>query len=116
MVKRLPDSLDRTFPALSDPTRRRILEQLADGDQCVTEIAEPHAISLPAISKHLTVLERAGLVRRHRRGRIHRLSLESKPMQEASDWMAGYRRFWEQRFDSLEDYLNNPTAEPPDSP
>jgi DNA-binding transcriptional ArsR family regulator len=106
MVKCSPRLLDRTFAALADPTRRRILEDLAAGDRCVTDLARPHRMSLPAISKHLGVLERAGLVKRRRRGRVHSLKLEAKPMREAQQWMEHYRRFWEKNLDRLEDYLN----------
>jgi DNA-binding transcriptional ArsR family regulator len=97
--------LDRTFGALADPTRRRILEHLADGDRCVTDLARPYSMSLPAVSKHLRVLERAGLVRRRRDGRVHRLKLEAKPMQAAQCWIEEYRRFWEESFDRLDEYL-----------
>jgi DNA-binding transcriptional ArsR family regulator len=105
MVKCSPRSLDRTFAALADPTRRRILEHLALGDRCVTDLAKPYRMSLPAVSKHLRVLERAGLIRRQRRGRVHQLKLEAKPMQNAQQWIEEYRRFWEQNLDRLEDYL-----------
>ena len=97
--------LDRTFAALADPTRRRILEHLASGDRCVTDLARPHRMSLPAVSKHLRVLENAGLVRRQRDGRVHRLRLEAKPMQQAQAWIEEYRKFWEESFDRLDDYL-----------
>ncbi len=105
MVKCSSRLLDRTFSALADPTRRRILEHLAHGDRCVTDLAKPYSMSLPAVSKHLRVLERAGLVRRHRNGRVHRLRLEAKPMKEAQQWIEEYRRFWEESFDRLEEYL-----------
>jgi DNA-binding transcriptional ArsR family regulator len=97
--------LDRTFGALADPTRRRILEHLAQGDHCVTDLARPYSMSLPAVSKHLRVLEKAGLVRRRRNGRVHSLKLEAKPMREASQWIEEYRRFWEDSFDRLDEYL-----------
>src|SRR6202000_1044519 len=97
--------LDRTFGALADPTRRRILEHLADGDRCVTDLARPYSMSLPAVSKHLRVLERAGLACRRRDGRVHRLKLQAKPMQEAQRWIEEYRRFWEESFDRLDEYL-----------
>ena len=102
MVKCSRPGLDRTFAALADPTRRRILQRLAAGESCVTELARPQRMSLPAVSKHLRVLEKAGLVRRRRDGRVHRLKLEAAPMQEASRWMEEYRRFWEERLDRLE--------------
>ncbi|MGO8766940.1 MAG: ArsR/SmtB family transcription factor [Limisphaerales bacterium] len=105
MVKCSSRLLDRTFSALADPTRRRILEHLAHGDRCVTDLARPYSMSLPAVSKHLRVLEKAGLVRRRRNGRIHRLKLNAAPMREAQQWIEEYRRFWEERFDRLDDYL-----------
>ena len=97
--------LDRTFGALADPTRRRILEHLAGGDRCVTDLAKPYRISLPAVSKHLRVLERAGLVRRQRDGRVHHLKLEARPMRQAQAWIEEYRKFWEASFDRLDEYL-----------
>jgi DNA-binding transcriptional ArsR family regulator len=97
--------LDRTFGALADPTRRRILEHLAHGDRCVTDLARPYSISLPAVSKHLRVLEKAGLIRRHRNGRVHRLRLQAAPMQQAQKWIEEYRQFWEESFDRLDEYL-----------
>lgn len=105
MVKYSPQHLDRTFSALADPTRRRILAHLARGESCVTDLAKPYRMSLPAVSKHLRVLERAGLVRRHRNGRVHCLKLEAKPMQQAQQWIEDYRRFWEESFDRLDEYL-----------
>lgn len=105
MVKCSPRLLNRTFAALADPTRRRILEQLAQGDRCVTDLAKPYRMSLPAVSKHLGVLERAGLIRRQRRGRVHQLKLEAKPMKDAQQWIEEYRRFWERNLDRLDDYL-----------
>jgi DNA-binding transcriptional ArsR family regulator len=105
MVKYPPRLLDRTFAALADPTRRRILEHLAQGDRCVTDLARPYAMSLPAVSKHLRVLEKAGLIRRRRRGRVHSLKLEAAPMQQAQAWIEEYRKFWEANFDRLDEYL-----------
>jgi DNA-binding transcriptional ArsR family regulator len=105
MVKCSPQLLDRTFAALADPTRRRILEHLAGGDRCVTDLARPYSMSLPAVSKHLRVLERAGLVRRRRDGRVHRLKLDASPMKDAQQWIEEYRRFWEERLDRLDQYL-----------
>lgn len=105
MVKCSTRLLDRTFGALSDPTRRRILEHLAGGDRCVTDLARPYRMSLPAVSKHLRVLENAGLVRRQRDGRVHRLRLEARPMQQAQAWIEEYRKFWEASFDRLDEYL-----------
>jgi DNA-binding transcriptional ArsR family regulator len=105
MVKYSSRMLDRTFAALADPTRRRLLKHLARGDQCVTRLARPCAMSLPAVSKHLRVLENAGLIRRRRRGRVHQLNLQAAPMKQASQWIEDYRRFWEQSFDRLDEYL-----------
>jgi DNA-binding transcriptional ArsR family regulator len=105
MVKCSPRFLNRTFAALADPTRRRILEHLARGDRCVTDLARPHRMSLPAVSKHLRVLERAGLIRRQRCGRVHQLKLEAKPMKDAQQWIEEYRHFWEQNLDRLDLYL-----------
>ena len=105
MVKCSTRVLDRTFGALADPTRRRILEHLAGGDRCVTGLARPYRMSLPAVSKHLRVLESAGLVRRKRDGRVHRLKLEARPMQQAQAWIEEYRKFWETSFDRLDEYL-----------
>ena len=105
MVEYSSRLLDRTFGALADPTRRRILAQLAEGDGCVTELARPHRMSLAAVSKHLIVLEKAGLVKRRRRGRVHALRLEAKPMQEAQAWIDRYRKFWDANLDEFEKYL-----------
>ena len=105
MVKYPPATLSRTFAALADPTRRRILAQLAQGDRCVTRLARRHAMSLPAVSKHLRVLEKAGLLRRRRYGRVHQLNLEAKPMQQAVRWIEEYRKFWEGSLDRLAEYL-----------
>ncbi len=105
MVECNPEQLNRTFGALADPTRRRILEQLAGGDGCVTDLARPHAMSLAAVSKHLIVLEKAGLVKRQRQGRVHSLALEAGPMQEAQAWIDRYRQFWEANLDQFENYL-----------
>jgi len=98
--------LDRAFGALADPTRRRILAQLAKGEECVTNLARPHAMSLAGVSKHLIVLEKAGLVKRRREGRVHTLALEAKPMQEAMAWLDRYRKFWEANLDQFEKYLD----------
>ncbi len=105
MVEYESPELDRTFGALSDPTRRRILAQLAEGEDCVTALAAPHAMSLAAVSKHLIVLEKAGLVKRQRNGRVHSLRLEARPMQEALAWIDRYRTFWEGNLDQFEKYL-----------
>ena len=99
------DGLDRTFSALSDPTRRAILARLAEGSATVGEVAAPFEMSLNGISKHVQVLERAGLVEREVRGREHRLHLRAEPLREASDWTSHYREFWEGRIDALERML-----------
>jgi DNA-binding transcriptional ArsR family regulator len=106
MVEDRSKLLDRTFGALADPTRRRILAQLAKGGECVTDLARPHAMSLAAVSKHLIVLEKAGLVKRQRKGRVHSLTLEAKPMQKAQEWIERYRKFWETNLDQFEKYLD----------
>src|SRR3954452_22700141 len=105
MVKYNPATLDRTFAALADPTRRRILAHLARGDQRVTDLARPHAMSLPAVSKHLRVLEKAGLLRRRRYGRVHEMRLDAKPLKKAAQWVQEYRKFWEGSLDRLAEYL-----------
>jgi DNA-binding transcriptional ArsR family regulator len=99
------EQLDRTFAALSDPTRRAIVERLADGEASVTELAAPFAMSLPAVSKHLKVLEKAGLISRGRRAQWRPCRLEPEPLKEASDWLEEYRRLWEERLDRLDEYL-----------
>ncbi len=106
MVEYSSRLLDRTFGALADPTRRRILAQLAKGGECVTALARPHVMSLAAVSKHLIVLEKAGLVKRRRQGRVHSLRLEAKPMREAQAWINRYREFWEGNLDQFEKYLD----------
>jgi DNA-binding transcriptional ArsR family regulator len=100
-----PDQLSATFSALADPTRRAILARLASGETSVTELAEPFSISLPAISKHLKVLERAGLIARGREAQWRPCRLEAGPLKDAAAWLEEYRRFWEQSFDRLDDYL-----------
>ncbi len=99
------DRLSSTFAALADPTRRAILARLASGTASVTELAEPFDMSLPAISKHLKVLERSHLITRGRRAQWRPCQLEAAPLREVADWVQHYRRFWEQRFDRLDDYL-----------
>jgi len=99
------DRLSATFAALSDPTRRAILARLASGETSVTNLAAPFEMSLPAISKHLKVLERAGLVARGREAQWRPCRLEAGPLKDAADFLERYRRFWEQSFDRLEDYL-----------
>src|SRR5437763_6631137 len=105
MVKYSSNPLDRTFAALADPTRRRILAHLARGDKCVTHLARSHAMSLPAVSKHLRVLEKAGLLRRRRYGRVHEMQLEARPLKHAAQWVEEYRKFWEGSLDRLAEYL-----------
>jgi DNA-binding transcriptional ArsR family regulator len=99
-----PD-LNITFAALADPTRRAILARLASGEASVTELAEPFEMSLPAISKHLKVLERAGLIARGREAQWRPCRLAAGPLKDASDWLDHYRRFWDESFDRLEEYL-----------
>lgn len=99
------DQLSITFAALADPTRRAILAHLAKGEASVTELAAPFEMSLPAISKHLKVLERAGLISRSREAQWRPCRLEAEPLKDAADWIAQYRQFWEERFDRLEEYL-----------
>src|SRR5215472_110714 len=111
MVKCSSRVLSLTFAALADPTRRRILAHLAQGDKCVTHLARPHAMSLPAVSKHLRVLEKAGLLRRRRYGRVHEMRLDAKPLKKAAQWVEEYRKFWEGSLDRLAEYLKK-TAEP----
>src|SRR5436190_18382895 len=99
------DQLDRTFGALADPTRRKILARLAAGQATVTELAEPFAMSLPAVSKHLKVLERAGLIARGRERQWRPARLEAGPLKEADEWIERYRQFWEESYDRLDEYL-----------
>ncbi len=99
--------LDATFAALADPTRRAILARLARADASVGELAEPFEVSLPAISKHLRVLERAGLLKQKRRGRVRRCRLRTAPLREAAAWVAFYQRFWSRKLDALANYLEN---------
>jgi DNA-binding transcriptional ArsR family regulator len=99
------DRLSTTFAALADPTRRAILARLVSGGVSVTELAEPFDMSLPAISKHLKVLERAGLIARGREAQWRPCRLEAGPLKAVADWAEHYRRFWEESFDRLDDYL-----------
>ncbi len=99
------DQLSLVFGALADPTRRAILARLADGDATVSELAEPFSISMPAISRHLKVLERAGLISRSRSGQWRSSSLQATPLREATDWMERYRIFWDAGFDRLDAHL-----------
>jgi DNA-binding transcriptional ArsR family regulator len=100
-----PDQLSATFAALADPTRRAILARLATGEASVTQLAEPFEMSMPAISKHLKVLERARLIARGREAQWRPCRLEAAPLKDIADWIEHYREFWEQSFDRLEDYL-----------
>ena len=100
-----PDRLSRTFAALADPTRRKILSRLMSGATTVNELAAPHRMSLPAISKHLKVLERSGLITRHRAARTRPCRLKAAPLKQASDWLETYRRHWEESLDRLDEYL-----------
>jgi DNA-binding transcriptional ArsR family regulator len=99
------DTLSATFTALADPTRRSILEQLARGEATVNELAAPHALTLPAISKHLKVLENAGLVVKSRQAQWRPCRIQAAPLRAVEDWIAPYRRFFEERFDRLEQHL-----------
>jgi DNA-binding transcriptional ArsR family regulator len=101
-----PDHLSATFAALADPTRRAILARLASGEASVTELAEPFAMSLPAISKHLKVLERAGLIARGREAQRRPCRLEAARLRDVADWVERYRRSWDQSLDRLEAYLS----------
>ena len=109
---RSADPLSATFAALSDPTRRAILARLAAGEASVGDIAAPFAMSLPAVSKHLKVLENAELIARSRDGQWRRCRLHAAPLKDAADWLDRYRRFWEDSFDRLDDYLK--TLQPKD--
>lgn len=99
------DSLSATFSALADPTRRAILTRLSRGEASVTELAEPFAMSLPAVTKHLKVLEKAGLITRGRQAQWRPCKLEAQPLRDVSHWVEQYRQFWEQSLDRLEEYL-----------
>src|SRR6266487_4413782 len=101
----MPDHLSATFAALADPTRRAILARLALGETNVSELAEPFDMSLPAVSKHLKVLERACLIARGREAQWRPCRLEASRLKQVADWVERYRRFWEQSFDRLDDYL-----------
>src|SRR5213082_1476311 len=108
-----PDRLSSTFAALADPTRRAILARLALGETSVTELAEPFDISLPAVSRHLKVLEGAGLIVRGREAQWRPCRIEPRALKGVDDWLEEYRRLWEQRLDRLEDYLRTLQSEPP---
>jgi DNA-binding transcriptional ArsR family regulator len=100
------DQLSLTFAALADPTRRAILARLASGEASVKELAEPFKMTLPAVTKHLKVLQRAGLITQGRRAQWRPCRLEAKPLREAADWIEHYRRFWDESFDRLDEYLS----------
>ena len=108
------ERLDRTFAALADPTRRAILARLATGEATVTELASPFAMSLPAVSKHLKVLERAGLITRGRERQWRPARLDARPIEEVSDWADRYRRFWDERYDRLDEYLGELQGKQPE--
>src|SRR5689334_6503620 len=101
----MPDQLTATFAALADPTRRAILGRLTRGEASVTELAEPFEMSLPGISKHLKVLERAGLIERGREAQWRPCRLKAAPLKDVADWVEHYRRFWDESFDRLDEYL-----------
>lgn len=107
------DQLSCTFAALADPTRRAILARLTSGAASVNDLAEPHDMSLPAISKHLKVLERSGLVERSREAQWRPCRLKAEPLKQAVDWLEFYRRHWEESFDRLDDYLKQLQAPKP---
>jgi DNA-binding transcriptional ArsR family regulator len=117
MVNDLSDRLDTVFSALADPTRRSILERLAHGEASGTDLAQPFSISVPAISKHLRVLEEADLILRRKEGRTHWFRLAANPdspMRDAAAWLEHYRQFWEAQFDSLDTYLQAASDEEQD--
>ena len=105
MVNRSDAQLDSVFAALADPTRRSVLAALSGGSLSVTELATPHRMSLPGFLKHLRVLEEAGLIVRSKDGRVVHCTLSAEPMREAAAWLLHYRKFWEESFDRLDDYL-----------
>ena len=104
--------LDLVFRALGDRTRRAMLERLASGEQTVSELAAPHRMSLAAASKHIQALERAGLIRRTVRGRIHYCRIDPRPLERADEWLRGYERLWDTRIERLRELLRHPDNEP----
>jgi DNA-binding transcriptional ArsR family regulator len=108
----MPDALSTTFAALADPTRRAILARLSLGEASVGDLSQPFAMSAPAVTKHLKVLQRAGLISQGRQAQWRPCKLEAKPLMEAADWVAQYRQHWEERLDRLEGYLANLQATP----
>ena len=111
-----PDPLSATFAALADPTRRAILARLSSGEATVKDLAAPFDMTPPAVTKHLKVLQRAGLITQGRQAQWRPCRLEASPLREVADWVEPYRRFWEQRLDRLEDYLRQMQAESPTRP
>ena len=105
MAQTTPDRLTNTFAALADPTRRAILARLTSGQASVTELAEPFHMTMPAVSKHLKVLEKAGLIARGREAQWRPCRLEAEPLRDVAEWMEPYRRFWDESFERLDDYL-----------
>ena len=112
VVERREARLDVIFRALGDHTRRAMLERLARGEQTVTELAAPHRMSLAAASKHIQTLERAGLVKRTVRGRIHYVRIDPRPLSRADDWLRGYEKLWDTRIERLVELLRHPDNEP----
>ena len=110
------DPLSMTFAAIADPTRRAILVRLSKGEAAVKELASPFNMTLPAISKHLKVLEKAGLIERSRDAQLRPCKLRAKPLKEAASWIDHYRTFWEESFDRLDDYLKELQSEPEPKP
>ncbi|NUO20170.1 winged helix-turn-helix transcriptional regulator [bacterium] len=108
----MQDRLSQTFSALSDPTRRAILARLSSGETSVSDLAKPFRMTAPAITKHLKVLEKAGLISRTRHAQWRPAKLEALPLKEASDWIEQYRKMWEERFDRLDDYLRHLQSKP----
>jgi len=106
MTRRVDDRLDKTFAALANSTRRAILARLANGEATVTELAEPFNMSLPAISKHIRVLESAGLITQGQKAQYRPCTIDATPLQEISKWTEQYRHIWEESFDRLEDYID----------
>lgn len=107
MVNYSHKAIDPVFAALADPTRRAIVAQLAAGQACVSDLAKPHDMSLPAISKHLSVLEAAGLIAKRKEGRQVHCRLDAAPLKSAADWLSDYQRFWTDQLDALEEFLDN---------
>jgi DNA-binding transcriptional ArsR family regulator len=115
MVEQHQARLDRIFRALGDQTRRAMLDRLANGEQTVSELAAPYRMSLAAASKHIQALERAGLVKRTVRGRIHYCRIDPRPLERADDWLHGYERLWDMRLERLAELLRHPDNDPADS-